>query len=294
MGEPAAPVEYSVAVERFLDAARLGAPSLRVYRIALHTWGWLLVDRLPPGGTERRGAFAPIVPLARLDGPAAARRLAEAVARRSAAVDPRTLRREVSILRRAVSWWAARGWLEPCALDGVRVPEAAGAGPGASDLALPPARALSPEQVGALFSLRSTVRERTCWNLVYEGAAPIERVLALDIGHLDLVRRRTRRGAGGGPDAGSPLAWGAETARLLPLLLAGRYAGPVFLTDRRAPPGTAAGDRCPATGRARLSYRRAAEVFQEATRPLDGAAGHGWTLRQLRLAGKAATTGGGS
>jgi len=33
-------------------------------------------------------------------------------------------------------------------------------------------------------------------------------------------------------------------------------------------------DRCPLTGRARLSYRRAAELFSEATK--------GWTLHQLR------------
>jgi hypothetical protein len=34
-------------------------------------------------------------------------------------------------------------------------------------------------------------------------------------------------------------------------------------------------------GAARMSYRRAAEIFSEWTRPLDPA-GHGWTLHQLR------------
>jgi integrase/recombinase XerD len=50
----------------------------------------------------------------------------------------------------------------------------------------------------------------------------------------------------------------------------------VFLTDRRASPGRApaAVDLCPHTGRARLSYRRAEELFSEAT--------GGWTLHQLR------------
>jgi integrase/recombinase XerD len=33
-----------------------------------------------------------------------------------------------------------------------------------------------------------------------------------------------------------------------------------------------------------MSYRRAAEIFTAATRPLDPA-GRGWTLRQLRRAG---------
>ncbi len=39
-------------------------------------------------------------------------------------------------------------------------------------------------------------------------------------------------------------------------------------------------DLCSITGRARLSYRRAAELFEHATRPLTQA--HGWTLHQLR------------
>ncbi|MEU6854559.1 hypothetical protein ABZ901_32075, partial [Actinacidiphila alni] len=67
----------------------------------------------------------------------------------------------------------------------------------------------------------------------------------------------------------------------LPMLVVGRAAGPLFLTDRRAPAGTPAADRCPYTGRARLSYRRAAEIFTAATRTLDPA-GRGWTLRQLQ------------
>jgi integrase/recombinase XerD len=55
----------------------------------------------------------------------------------------------------------------------------------------------------------------------------------------------------------------------------------VFLTERRAPSGTPPADVCPLTGRARLSYRRAAEIFTAATRPLDPS-GRGWTLHQLR------------
>jgi len=42
-------------------------------------------------------------------------------------------------------------------------------------------------------------------------------------------------------------------------------------------------DTCPLTGRARMSYRRAAEIFTAATRPLDPA-GRGWSLQQLRCA----------
>jgi integrase/recombinase XerD len=43
---------------------------------------------------------------------------------------------------------------------------------------------------------------------------------------------------------------------------------PRFLTDRKAPAGTPTLDVCPETGRARLSYRRAEEVFEENTRLL--------------------------
>lgn len=84
--------------------------------------------------------------------------------------------------------------------------------------------------------------------------------------------------------------WQTGTAMLLPRLLAGRREGPVFLTARKPGRAVASGDLCPATGRARLSYRRAAEAFELATRPLahPGASHeeleelHGWTLHQLR------------
>lgn len=77
----------------------------------------------------------------------------------------------------------------------------------------------------------------------------------------------------------------------LPRLLKGRTRGPVFLTDRRAPAHTPTLDVCPVTGRARLSYRRAAELFETLTRPLahpgitDPAELElcgGWTLHQQR------------
>jgi integrase len=68
----------------------------------------------------------------------------------------------------------------------------------------------------------------------------------------------------------------AGSARLLPRLIAGRPSGPLFLADRRPAPGRmpAAADLCPHSGRARLSYRRAEELFS--------AASGGWTLHQLR------------
>jgi integrase len=67
--------------------------------------------------------------------------------------------------------------------------------------------------------------------------------------------------------------WQTGSAQLLPRLLAGRTSGPVFLGDRRPTRAVAGLDLDPASGRARLSYRRAAELFQASTR---------WTLHQLR------------
>lgn len=60
--------------------------------------------------------------------------------------------------------------------------------------------------------------------------------------------------------------WQSGTAQLLPRLIARRACGPLFLTDRKAPAGTPTLDVCPETGRARLSYRRAEEIYEENTR----------------------------
>ena len=72
------------------------------------------------------------------------------------------------------------------------------------------------------------------------------------------------------------IGWETKTARLLPRLLHQRREGPLFLADIAPAPARqpALADLDPHTGRARLSYRRAAEVFKEAT--------VGWTLHQLR------------
>ena len=66
---------------------------------------------------------------------------------------------------------------------------------------------------------------------------------------------------------------------MLPRYLQGRETGPLLLADRRARLELAAADLDPGSGRARLSYRRAAELFDTAT---PTAAGGPWTLHQLR------------
>ena len=263
------PVEYAVAVERRLEAAELSEGSRRIYRIALVSWAWPLVGRPTPTGAARRRASPPVVPLNLLDDPACAVRLRAACAERATVTDPRTLNRELSILRGALRWWREQGWISTDPL--------AGTGPLPSTPVPAPVR-LDDEAVGAVLALRAPLREQALWHLLHDSGASIERVLALNIVDLDLDRRRGRVGRGAGR---TELRWGPRTGRLLSLLLLSRTAGPVFLTDRRAPSGTPAADRCPLTGRARLSYRRAAEVFTDATRALDPS-GSGWTLRQLR------------
>lgn len=272
-----APVEYSAAVDRYLAAADLGSASRRVYRISLAGWSWPLVDRRAPTGRERRGAHPPVVPLALLDDPKVPERLQRALADRAVAAEPRTLARELACLRAATAWWLAEGWITADPAAGLAPPAPyPGPAPNPSGaFAAAGATVADPDRARAALALRAPLRELTLWYLLHESRAPVEQVLALNIDHLDLSSRRTRA------RAAAALSWGWGTARLLPMLLAGRTAGPVFVTDRRAPASIPAADRCPVTGRGRLSYRRAAELFTAATRPLDPA-GRGWTLLVLR------------
>ena len=117
------------------------------------------------------------------------------------------------------------------------------------------------------------LREKTLWRMLYETAARASEVLALNIEDLDLdARRAPIRSKGGDTEW---ICWGSGTAHLLPRLIRGRQAGPVFLSERRPGPARrpAAQDLCPATGRARLGYDRARILFTRHT---------GWELHQLR------------
>jgi hypothetical protein len=82
---------------------------------------------------------------------------------------------------------------------------------------------------------------------------PRRRGPRLNIEDLDIPAKRARtRSKGGDVDW---LFFGSGSARLLPRLIAGRRAGPVFLSSLRPSPARApaAGDVCPLSGRARLS-----------------------------------------
>ncbi|MCA1677643.1 MAG: site-specific integrase [Actinobacteria bacterium] len=134
-------------------------------------------------------------------------------------------------------------------------------------------RSIALASLGRLWERRDIdLRERTLWRLLYETAARADEVLRLNVEDLNIPAKRARaRSKGGDVDW---LFFGSGSARLLPRLIAGRRAGPVFLSSLRPCPARtpAAGDICPLTGCARLSYR-AAELLVTQT---------GWTLHQFR------------
>lgn len=114
-------------------------------------------------------------------------------------------------------------------------------------------------------------REKALWRLLYETADRAQEVLSLNVEDVDLENKRARVRSKGGDTEWLHLQSGS--ARLLPRLIAGRARGPVFLADRRPAPARtpAAGDLCPSTGRGRLSYRRAEELFCAGVGWLDAA-----------------------
>ncbi len=263
------PVEYAVAVDRYLDESQLGLASKRVYRISLAGWAWPLVGKTLPTGVSRRRASPPVLPLALLDDEDAGQRIAAAVAHRARHAEVRTLNRELSALRSAIGWWQRQHWISGDPTAALQAPALQGS-------AAP--RPLTHLQLDALFRTPAGLREQAFWHLLADSGAPAEAVLALDAHMVDVAAGRALI-----PNAGTA-HWGARTGELLGWLLAGRRHGPVFLTDRRAPAGTPAADVCSLNGRGRMSYRRAAEIFTQHTRPLDPD-GRGWTLHQLRRGG---------
>jgi integrase/recombinase XerC/integrase/recombinase XerD len=136
----------------------------------------------------------------------------------------------------------------------------------------PDRRVIPGRQLDALWRRADLpVRDKTLWRLLYDSAARAHEILGLDVDDLDLPdKTATVTGKGG---ITRQVNWYTHTAHLLPRLVDGRTHGPLFLANRRPRSPVATVDLDPATGRARLSYRRAAEVFTSAT---------GWTLHQLR------------
>ncbi|MFB7091103.1 site-specific integrase [Streptomyces sp. NPDC056296] len=144
-------------------------------------------------------------------------------------------------------------------------------------------KALAENQIAALWRLDVALREK----MLYESAARADEVLCLNVEDLYPQDKHGRITAKGG--ATEWIHWQSGTAQLLPRLIARRTRVPLFLIDRKAPAGTPTLDVCPETSRARLSYRRAEEIFEENTRLLANLASpddieelNGWTLHRLR------------
>ena len=177
---------------------------------------------------------------------------------------PATWNRNLDAIRSAQRYWQDQEWMNATDLTSAlrRRQRAADR-----------SRALSRADVERLLTREDiSIRERTLWRLLYETAARSAEVLRLDVEDLDLPNRKAKvRRKGGAIDV---IVWQTGTARLLPRLLKGRKTGPVFLTDRRARVQLPPCDIDPASGRARLSYRQAEDLFK--------AASGGATLHQLR------------
>jgi integrase len=237
---------FGEAAEVFLAQPDLAVSTRRFYQQTL-------------GRLEREfGADQPLTTLT-------AEQMTAAVNRTRAGRAPATWNRHVATIRSFFGFCRRRRWLiEDLTVDLDRRPE-----PTDRTKAIPLAELewlWGREDVG--------VREKALWRLLYETAARASEALSINVLDLELDNKRVRvRCKGGDTDW---LHFQTGSARLLPRLIAGRTRGPLFLAERAPVPARvpAAVDRCPDTGRARLSYRRAEALFRQAS--------GGWTLHQLR------------
>jgi len=178
-----------------------------------------------------------------------------------------TFNTRLTALKTACAYWRDQGWLTGDPLVRLRT----------RPIPANRIRVLTRPQIELILATATPVRDRVLWTLLYETAACAEEALSLDVTDLDTAHRCAVITRTGG--ARDVIAWQTRTARLLPRLLAGRRRGPVFLTDRPAQPSVTLADVDPTTGQARLSYRRAAELFEAHTTVMPGGP---FTLHQLR------------
>jgi integrase len=206
------------------------------------------------------------VPLSALDG----RALDSLTAGAWGACAAATWNRHVATLRSFTAFARRKGWLaqDPAAVLERRSEPA------------DRTKAIAASSLARLFRREDVaIREKCLWRLLYETAARAEEVLSADVSDLDLANKRLRVVRKGGDK--DWLHFQSGSARLLPRLIEGRDAGPLFLADRRPSPARAPAsvDLCPLTGRGRLSYERAEYLFKLNSRKVSS---KGWTLHQLR------------
>jgi integrase len=166
----------------------------------------------------------------------------------------RTWNRHVAAIRSFTSWCRDHGW----PAGDLRLSADRRAVPASDSKAIP-----LPE-LERLWSRRDIpLRERALWRLLYDSAARAQDALGLDVPDLDLASRQARARVKG--EDVHLLHFQTAAARLLAELIAGRESGPVFLTERRAASHrvTPAADLDPESGRARLSYKMAEQLFKE-------------------------------
>jgi integrase/recombinase XerC/integrase/recombinase XerD len=174
---------------------------------------------------------------------------------------PATYNRAIDALRAAWRYWVAQSWATADPTAGLH----------RRKIAPDRSRALSRADVSQLLTRDgAALRDRTLRRTAYESAARVGELLAPDVDDLDLANRRARVVRKGG--AADVIVWQSGTARLLPRLIRGRTAGPLFLADRRARVQLAAADLDSATGRARPATARPPACSQP---------GGPWTLHQL-------------
>jgi len=239
------------AIGRFLDSGDFAASTIKSYELTLEG----LLDDL--------GADIPLDRVSRT-------RFEAHLRARYGRASPATYNRNLATIGSLFAWAVEAGALAASPAAGLRRRKQRRSR--SQELQ---ANAIAQAELQALWhDPRHRLRDRTLWALAYATAARAEEVLQLDVEHLDLANRQAQIiGKGGSAER---IFWDSEAARLLTRLVAGRRRGPVFLADLAHSPARqpAAGDVDPDTGRARLSYRRAAELFK--------AASGGRTLHKLR------------
>lgn len=241
---------WSRALEAFLAAREMASSTKRSYRLTLEAIGRQL-DHDPPIGDL------------------SAHELRDALASAFPDVAPATWNRVGATLGSFARWCTDQGWLPDVEVARLRrLVEC-------RRVVVDHDRALSYDRLDRLWHRPDVpLREKTLWRLLYETAGRAQEVLCLDIEDLDLANKTARTvRKGGDRDA---LHFQSGSSQLLPRLIGGRARGPVFLSSRppRAEAMPAALDLDPETGLARLSYRRAAELFTHYS--------GGATLHQLR------------
>lgn len=186
---------------------------------------------------------------------------------------PATFNRNLATLRSFFDWCIEYGRTDTNPAANIKKRK-----PRRSTTAERQARPISYDELESIWTdNRHDRRDRCYWAMLYDTAARANELLLLNIEDLDPANKEAVViGKGGNAEY---ISWSSLTARRLPSVIGTRTSGPLFVAHRLPARAPADEDLCPTTGRARLSYRRAAELFKAATMKPDGT--H-YTLHQLR------------